>query len=187
MNKVAYNKFRADQLDKIGNTAIYLIDSIGSLSKTKLLKLLYILDELSIKRSGLPFLNLQYKVWKFGPVSDEIFVDLSSESKLLSRYICKEGDCYVAVKPFVDDEFSDNDIALMDEVIKRFGRRSSRELISYTHRRGSPWYNAATANEVLDILEAEELNTTDILIDMGELVADDERKRRIYEDYIEVF
>ena len=48
---------------------------------------IYILDEISIKKSGLPFLNLKYKVWKFGPVSEELFIDLSSETKLLEDYI----------------------------------------------------------------------------------------------------
>lgn len=187
MNEVAYKKFRDDQLDKIGNTAIYLSQKIERLSKTKLLKLLYILDEISIVKSGIPFLNLSYKVWKFGPVSDEIFVDLSSEIKLLANYIKREDGYIKAVREFNDDEFSDNDIELMEHVISRFGKAHSRELIKYTHRANAPWHNAATKNNVLELLQKEIRNTTDIIINMGELVAEDEQKRVIYEDYIEAF
>jgi uncharacterized phage-associated protein len=110
-----YIRFSKEQLDKIGNTIIYLSKQIPLLSKTKLLKLLYILDELSVKQSGIPFLNLKYKVWKFGPVSEEIFVDLSSETTLLKKFIRRsytsdEQCIIIPIIDFNDDEFSDNDI-----------------------------------------------------------------------------
>ena len=58
MKNNTYTQYNEAQLNKIGNTAIYLSERIPNLSKTKFLKLLYILDELSIKQSGIPFLNL---------------------------------------------------------------------------------------------------------------------------------
>ena len=153
MSTIAYIKFNQNQLEKIGNTVVYLSQNIPNLSKTKLLKLLYILDEISIKKSGLPFLNLKYKVWKFGPVSEELFIDLSSETKLLEDYIEKNNDDGVnyirPVVDFNDDEFSDNDIDLMDSIIEKFGNKSAKELIAYTHRVNSPWYNTAKDNDVL--------------------------------------
>lgn len=62
MNSAPYKKFSIDQLDKIGTSVIYLSERFPQLSKTKLLKLLYILDEISIKKNGIPLLNLRYKV-----------------------------------------------------------------------------------------------------------------------------
>jgi uncharacterized phage-associated protein len=190
MSTVAYIKFSQNQLEKIGNTVVYLSQKIPHLSKTKLLKLLYILDEISIKKSGLPFLNLKYKVWKFGPVSEELFIDLSSETKLLEDYIEKNNDDGVnyicPIVDFIDDEFSDNDIDLMDFIIEKFGNKSAKELIAYTHRVNSPWYNTAKDNDVLDLLESETINNTEYLIDMSQLVAHDDRKRGIYTDYVEI-
>ncbi|MGL5233687.1 MAG: Panacea domain-containing protein [Empedobacter falsenii] len=190
MNTIAYIKFNQNQLEKIGNTVVYLSQNIPHLSKTKLLKLLYILDEISIKKSGLPFLNLKYKVWKFGPVSEELFIDLSSETKLLEDYIEKNNDDGVNyIRPIVnfnDDEFSDNDIELMDSIIEKFGNKSAKELIAYTHRVNSPWYNTAKENDVLELLESEIINNTEYLIDMSQLIAHDDRKRGIYSDYIEI-
>lgn len=82
-----YTKYSKGQISKVGNTIIYLSEKIGNLSKTKLLKLLYILDEVAVKKSGIPLLNLHYDVWKFGPVDKDIYIELSSEPNLLKDYI----------------------------------------------------------------------------------------------------
>ena len=46
---IAFNK---DQIDKIGNTIIFLSKNMGDLNKTKILKLLFLLEEASIKKYG---------------------------------------------------------------------------------------------------------------------------------------
>jgi len=187
MNKVPYTKFNSEQLEKIGNAVVYLADRIPNLSKTKLLKLLYILDEISIKKSGIPILNLKYKVWKFGPVSEELFIDLSSEPKLLEKFINREsgGDFIVSKVKFSEDEFSENDVELMDFVVEKYGNKTAKELVSYTHRVNSPWYNVAKENAVLELLESEEINSTEYLIDMSMVVSHDERKLEMYSEYLE--
>ena len=178
-----------DEWDKIGNTLIYLTEKIGSSSKTKLLKLLYILDEMSIKRSGIPFLNLRYELWKFGPVAQDVFIELSSQPNKLSPYIERiTSEAGVFVKPinsFNNDEFTDNDIDLMDEVIRIHGSKSGNDLVEITHRENSPRYNTGVKNGILEGLTNAEINSTNIEIDMSDLVAFDERKKKIYEDYIE--
>lgn len=182
-----YTKYSAEELGKIGNAIIYFSQGIEKLSKTKLLKLLYILDELSIKRSGIPVLNLKFKTWKFGPVSEDIFIELSSETTLLKPYIRKEVEGEnLYIKPrttFNDDEFSQNDIELMDLIIREFGNKSAKDLVDYTHRINAPWYNTAKKNGVLELLQNEEINNTEFVIDMGELVQYDKRKTALYEDF----
>lgn len=182
-----YTKYSPDQLSKIGNAIIYFSQKVDKLSKTKLLKLLYILDEVSIKRSGIPVLNLKFKTWKFGPVSEDIFIELSSEASFLKQYLKKsiEGDNLYILPgdEFNDEEFSQNDIELMDFVIKEFGSKTAKDLIGYTHRANSPWYNTAKRNNVLDLLLNEEINNTEFVIDMGELIQHDERKLSLYEDF----
>lgn len=187
MNSLPYIQFSTDQLEKVGQTVVYIAAKIPNLSKTKLLKLLYILDEISIKRSGIPILNLKYKVWKFGPVSEELFVDLSSEPTLLDKFIRRdnEGNFIIPKISFNDDEFSDNDIELIDFVIEKFGDKSAKELVSYTHRVNAPWYNTAKENSVLDLLEKEKINNTEFVIDMRQIVSHDARKLEIYSEYVE--
>jgi len=190
MNNSIYVKLSKSQIDKIGNTMVYLSKNIKRLSKTKLLKLLYILDEISIKSSGIPFLNLQYKVWKYGPVSAELFIDLSQKNDLgkLKDFIKKDKEGHIhANADFVDDEFSDSDIDLMDKVISKYGKLSANDLIDFTHRPDGLWYETAKKNNVLTLLQNEETNNTDFVIDMRSLVSDDPIKSRIYDDYVELF
>src|SRR5690554_3644998 len=186
-----YIKLTKTQLEKVGNTGIYLANKIPFLSKTKLLKLLYILDELSIKRSGIPFANLKYKVWKFGPVSEEIFIDLSTELKMFSEYLNKvndeKGGYFTPNQTFSDDEFSDADIELMDEVVEKFGNQTSKELVKYTHRKNAPWHNAATRHHVLELLNDEVTNNTEFLVELSELIKYDTQKMHLYQDYQEMF
>ena len=189
MEKTSYIKLSEQQIDKVGNAIIYFSNKIDELSKTKAIKLIYILDELSIKKSGVPFFNLKYKVWKFGPVSEEIFIDLSSEITLLKNYIGRTSeDGVTIIKPvtaFNDDEFSDNDIELLDFVIDKFGGKTAKELVFFTHRKNSPWHITATENSVLQLLENEEINNTELLVDMSSLVSHDERKKSLYMDFLE--
>jgi len=184
--------YTKEQVDKIGNTIVYLATEIQSISKTKLLKLLYILDEISIKKSGIPFLNLEYKVWKFGPVASDIFVELSSAPSMLKNYIERKAtqEGHIVISPlakFVDDEFTDNELDLLCFVVDKFKHSTVSELITFTHRKSSPWYNAAVKNLVYESLENELISSTDIKIDMRELINYDERKLKIYEDYLEHF
>ncbi len=185
-----YTTYSSDQISKIANTIIYIASKIKGISKTKVLKLLYILDELSIKKSGIPFLNLKYKVWKFGPVSEDIFIDLSTSPTILKGFIeskiNKEGNKEIfPLKEFNDDEFSQNNLELLDYVILNFGSKTAKELISYTHREKAPWHNAALENSVLDLLIEEKISNTEFLINFKDSIAHDERKTRIYEDYLE--
>ncbi len=182
-----FTKYSEDTINKLGNTLIYLCNRIPQMSKTKALKLIYILDETSIKKSGIPFLNLRYCLWKYGPVDSELFVELSNDNLfLLKDYVKKENSVIVPLKDFIDDEFSDNDIELMDSIIDTFGSKSANELSHYTHRENSVWRNSAKENNILDELLNEEISSTDIVLDMSEVVKHDSWKTERYKQYLEL-
>lgn len=190
MENNGYIEISNEQIDKVGNSIIYFLEETKELSKTKILKLLYILDEISIKKSGIPFFNLKYKVWKFGPVTEEIFIDLSSDTTMLKGYIEKYNGCdgnsvFKPIKGFNDDEFSDNDIELLNYVIDKFGNKSAKELINYTHRTNSLWRQTAIDYNVLELLENEKINNTEIQIDFNKLIDYDARKQAIYQNFLE--
>lgn len=189
LNTKSYYRLSDEQIEKIGNAMIYLSERIPNLSKTKLLKLLYMLDEASIIKSGLPFFNLQYKVWKLGPVSEEMFIELSDKLIRLDKFITtKTEDNATHILPkseFCDDEFSDNDMGLLEHFVEMFKNVTAKELISYTHRPNAPWHKTACENGVYEMLERGEINNTELIIDMGVLVEHDEHKKSILEQYIE--
>lgn len=182
---------RQEQIDKIGNAIIYLTKKMGPTSKTKILKLLYKLDEISIKDSGIPFFNLDYKAWRFGPVEPNIYIDLSDGPNILSNYIkIEDKDCMKLISPikdFDDFEFSDYNIDLMDKFIRRYKDKRAEDLVNLTHEKGSPWWKTAKENNVLVQLLNGEINSTDFKIDLSRLVNKDARKKSIYENYTELF
>jgi uncharacterized phage-associated protein len=185
----AYYKLAPEQLDKVGNAMVFLSTEIPRLPKTKLLKLLYLLDEFSVKKSGIPFFNLQYKVWKLGPVATDIFIELSDRLTRFDEYIRIESEdnkIYIYPKTtFCDDEFSDNDIELLSFVAKEFKSIPGRDLVDHTHRPNSLWRTTAERNNVYHELENGEINHTDIILKLGELVQHDKHKKSIYQHYIE--
>ncbi len=175
-----------EQIDKVGNAIIYLCNGIGPMSKTKILKLIYMLDEISIKKSGIPFFNLPYKVWKFGPVAEDLYVELSSELTILKTYIKKEDSNFTPIQSFNDDEFTNNDIKLMDSLIKTYGGSTAKDLVRFTHRENAPWHIAAVENGILDLLNSEKISNTEIVIDFSTLISHDETKKMIYSEYLEM-
>jgi len=184
-----YFQLTAEQIDKVGNAMIFLSEKIPGITKTKMLKLLYLLDEFSIKKSGIPFFNLQYKVWKLGPVAEEIFVELSDKPCHFEKYIeTKNTENEITIFPkakFCDDEFSDNDIDLLNQFSIEFFMITGNQLIYYTHRPNTPWRLSAELNRVYDLLNGGQINSTEHIIDMSYLIRDDEQKMKIYQHYIE--
>ena len=69
-------RFSEDSKQKLGKTLVYIAERAPQLSKTKLLKLLFLMEEYMVKRYHVPFLALPYEVWQAGPVAKDIFIDL---------------------------------------------------------------------------------------------------------------
>jgi uncharacterized phage-associated protein len=182
-------KYYHEQIDKIGNALVYLIEKMGALPKTSLLKLVYIIEEKSIEKRSMPFFNLDFEVWKFGPVCQNLYVEFTEEPTILKNYIKKKNirnsSVFETINPFNDDEFSDSDIVLMDEVINQFSGANCNDLVEYTHRENSLWYNAAKENGVLELLLSEELPTTNIKIDFTQLIKDEPSKLDFYNEHKE--
>lgn len=179
-----YSPYTKQELDKIGNAIIYLAGKIPNLSKTKLLKLIFLIEETSIKKYGLPIFNLPFLVWKYGPVAKDIYVDLSDDGVLFNKYISTKqngNNTIVSAKiGFSDDEFSDNEIKILDLVVDKFGSYSAEQLVTLTHREHSLWYITAKENGVLEYLQTEKINNTNIEIDLSRTLENDSFKKEIY-------
>lgn len=135
-----------EDIDKIGNTIIYLSNHVRELNKTKILKLFYLIELNSIMRYKTPFLGLPFYVWVQGPVQKDIYNELNKDEKnsLFKDYftLIKTENRSIDVNPikdFNDDEFSDNDIKVIDYVIDNYGEMKASELSEKTHKRGTAW------------------------------------------------
>lgn len=168
--------YSQDDIAKIGNTLVYMAESVADLSKTKLLKLVYLLEETTVIKCARPFLNLDFEVWRLGPVSKDLFFDLSStELHIFKDYVythSEEDDrVYISAnRKFEDDEFSDTELAILAEVVERFGHLSAKELVTLTHSPNSPWTVTAQREGVLDDLLEKRVFTTDYKVDFSSLL-----------------
>lgn len=186
------NILHKNDIDKIGNTAIFLANNIENLSKTKFLKLIYLLDEFSIERYGIPFFNLDYEVWKYGPVNQDIYADLTytEQPEMLGDYIELIGrDGNIFIKPkmdFSNDEFTVNEINLLTGLVESYKTSYAKDLVDLTHKAGSLWYNTANRYNLIELFNTNSKNATNVLLDFRELLSDNPEKLQIYNDFIQV-
>lgn len=167
--------------DKIGNLMILLATKIKPLYHTKLIKLLYLIDEAKVKDNGVPLTWLDYKVWQFGPVAPEVYF-LKDGNSVFNTYIDvqkKDNGTLIIPKCKFDDEFfSDRDLEIIDEVLNKYGLMSSENLVEVTHEPNSLWSKAKEANG-LDF-SSSIANISNISIDFTELIKNDEIKLDSY-------
>jgi uncharacterized phage-associated protein len=168
------NIFTSEKIEKLGNTIIFFLEKVSDLSKTKILKLLYLLEEAFIERYGSPMLGIDFEVWQTGPVSRDVFVELSSEPLLLQDHIDVECDGKSAVikpkKNFEDRFFTDSELEMLDFIIDRFGDLSSKQLVNFTHQAGSLWYQIAKEKGYLEAFSSGKLNSSSDKIDFSSLM-----------------
>lgn len=106
---------------------------------------------------------------------------------ILDGYVTKDvvGDAtyILPAKSFSDEEFSDNDLLVMDEVIRKYGDKTAKELVGITHRKGSLWHKVAERNNLLVPFENKLMNNSDCVIDFAEELT--ETGKVFYQDQME--
>jgi uncharacterized phage-associated protein len=175
------------EIEKIGNAIVFFAERIRDLSKTKLLKLIYITEEIFVRNYNIPMLGLEFDVWQAGPVSRDIYIDLSDEQPtLLSEYIMtvsNEKATYIQpLRSFSDDEFSDNEIGILELVCDKFGGMTAKNLVEYTHKRNSLWYKIAKEKGLLEAFELGISKSSDEKIDFTRVL--DEKGLEAYKEQI---
>lgn len=147
--------YRAVNNDKIGNLLVYLAGKVPDLGITKLAKLLFLIDERAVIETGVPITWVRYEAWHLGPVPVEIYLQIrynenvidKGKVQTLSQFVhasLSEINTYdgLLITPkleFSDDEFSDYELNLIEEIVKEFGGMTASELVSMTHSEGSLW------------------------------------------------
>ncbi len=146
--------FTKEKIERIGNILIYFSERITDLSRTKLLKLLYLLEESFLKKYGTPLLDIDFEAWADGPVSRELYDELSCKTNLLKDFI--QGSCEGEVSiitpegSFNECIFSGRDLEMLDFIVDRFSDLSANQLDNYTKQPGSPWYKVAREKGLIE-------------------------------------
>ena len=179
--------FRFQLNNKIGNLLNYLSSKIPDLNMTKALKLLYLIDETAYMRTGVPVTWMEYKVWKMGPVAEELYNELRYDQSLyqngrsinLENFIeIKKKENGEEVKIYIYpkwnykmDEFSEFEKELIDNIIDRFGSYTSKELINLLHENNTLWHNKVKDNNLN--INFQVYGKSNYSIDFVELIKDD--------------
>ncbi len=169
-------KFSEYTKQKLGNTIVYIARKKSNLSKTQLLRLLYLMEERMALKYHIPFIGIPFEVWQIGPVAKDVFVDLSDSPYLLKNFVktdFKDGGTFIeAIADFDDNEFSECEIEMMDEILAKYGNMTASDLVSETHKEGTLWYRTAVRTGLLEAFNKYECNNSDQQIDFTEEMID---------------
>lgn len=180
-------RFSEPNRHKLGNVVLYIAQHAKYPYKTETLKLLYLMEEQMVQKYHVPLLSIPFSVWRLGPVSVDVFEELSDGPVLLSEFIALEfngqGIRITPKREFSDDEFSDAELQVMEQVMEKYGWMNSEQLISETHKKGSLWYDTAKEHDLLEDFEQKRANSSSVVIDMGRHLCPDHRE--YYEEVLE--
>lgn len=174
--------------EKVGNLIVYIASKVSNLYLTKLLKLLYIIDEESVIETGVPVTWLPYNVWKMGPVPTGIYYDLTlNNTEYLSEFVeAKPGVKAKGIeitpkKAFEDAEFSDFEMELIDRIITKYGHLNSKELVELLHKEDSLWHKIVKEQGLEKKFELEETKTSPFVIELSDKIKNDPYKLHLYQ------
>ena len=160
--------FRRINNDKIGNVLNYFASQIDYLSMTKTLKLLYILDETSIKETGTPVTWLDYKVWENGPVAIDVYNEIKHQEvfcykdkelsikkaiKKEKKFNSERNSEEVFLKPngnFDERLFNRYELKLLATIVFKYGNWNAAQLIHFLHEEGSLWHKMVSEHNLKD-------------------------------------
>ncbi|MCU0433596.1 MAG: Panacea domain-containing protein [Bacteroidia bacterium] len=173
---------------KVGNVLAFFAGRIPDLYITKLSKLLYILDELSIKEIGMPVTGLEYKVAQAGPLAANVWSSLRYNEGHFNQFIhVYAGVNWLKISQnpqfaFNENLFTEFELELLENVVKNFGEMNTEKLIDYTHSASSPWH--FTKEKYNISFEKGEPNVTNINVDFS-LLLDNDVKRQNFDSFFE--
>lgn len=169
--------------NKIGNLMVFLADKLKPLYHTKLIKLLYLIDEAAVKDRGIPITWMDYKVWQYGPVAPETYY-IKDGNSVFSEFISikktDKGTVIVPKKDFDDSEFSEYNFVIINQVLEEYGNRTVDELVQVTHEPGSLWSKTKEENNI--DFSSPIANISNYSIDLSRLVEDDKDKLINYQE-----
>jgi len=181
-------RFSENNIHKLGNAMVYIANNAKYSYKTEILKLLFLMEERMVQQYHVPFLGIPFLAWRLGPVSVDVFQELSDGPVLLFDYIDIEyigkNIKVLAKTDFDEDEFSDAELKMMQDVMKTYGAMTSEQLIEETHKEGSLWCITVKENGLLEDFNAKRANVSSVELDLGRALCPTDRK--FYEETLAI-
>ncbi len=135
--KEEFNGNRSLDFDKIVDVVCYFADSdkVSNLFKVKLMKLLWYADFLSFKRYGHSITGMVYTIMPMGavPVGHKSIIDLKGISYEEIEYENGSGYKFLKSEGSNYDALSEEDISVLDTVIKELGDYTKEQIVERMH------------------------------------------------------
>lgn len=137
----------SNEREKLLNAAIYFARQTENCSKTKLLKLLFLLDFEHFKLTGRNVTGLTYFALPKGPVPIDLYVEFDEPAEDFSAALeLTEEDYYgkrrLLVRPkaeFNDSLFSKREFFLLKDIATRYRNQNATEMVEVTHAEEGAW------------------------------------------------
>jgi uncharacterized phage-associated protein len=125
---------------------LFLQRTDGTMGVMKLVKLMYLLDRLSLDRRGVPVVGGDYLSMRNGPVTSEV-LDLINAGRLLGETDQRWEHCIsgrqnhaVTLEHNADrDHLADAEVALLDEIWREHGDKDQWQLVGWCHAHCKEW------------------------------------------------
>jgi uncharacterized phage-associated protein len=133
--------------EKLINSIIYFLKNTKFCGKTKLFKLLFLLDFSHFKQTAMSVTGLNYFAWKMGPVPRDLYNELSNPKEDLRKclYIPKDVDENGVFKllprcAFNPIFFTKRELKLMEQLAYIFKEAKADDMVEVTHLPNEPWH-----------------------------------------------
>lgn len=134
--KIAFDEAKATQV-----AARFLERNGGAMSHLALVKLLYIVDREALSRWGRPVSGGEYYSLPHGTVISPILdlmkrIEGLDDPTLWTDHLTKMGNDMRLLRPAGDDELSQAEVDLIDEIFEKYGKLPKWDLVKLTHEFG---------------------------------------------------
>jgi len=132
----------------VANTLIQLGAGMGitDMSPMKVQKLVYFAHGWHLAlNEGVPLISDSIQAWTYGPVIEGLYHDLkefqsSHIPSPVPTYTFKDGTVSSTTETVTDPD----DLALLKEILRVYGKLSGIQLSNLTHQNGTPWHTIAS-------------------------------------------
>ncbi|MCK5536262.1 MAG: SocA family protein [Bacteroidales bacterium] len=167
---------------ELANLIVYLAIKVDNLYITKLLKLLYLIDETSVKKTGFPLTWLDYKVYKYGAVCTDVYQELTfNRGEKFKEYFEviqeRNGQLIKHIRDFDKNEFSEYDFEICNEIINLYAHLTSNELVELLHKPDTLWSKAVKKHNIV----FNEFNDSNHTINFLNLISNKPQLKNNYE------
>lgn len=146
-------------IGKATEAACLLLERAGGrMNIMKLVKLVYLLDRLSLDRRGIPVVGGDYLSMRNGPVTSEV-LDLINEGRLYHESDSRWDECIsdrenheVALLRVPDrEQVSAAEVKLLEEIWATHGAKTQWELVEWCHDHCKEWISVSSGKAPISV------------------------------------